>query len=67
MERRPEQKTSCSSKEKMNAGFRCFQGLLNKESANCNFLYNTDLVIVPGGMMSQLQVLEVEVSKPFKN
>ena len=28
---------------------------------------NTDLVIIPGGMIFQLQVLDVVVNKPFKN
>ena len=28
---------------------------------------NTDLVIIPGGMTSQLQVLDVVVNKPFKD
>ena len=27
---------------------------------------NTDLVVIPGGMTSQLQVLNVVVKKPFK-
>lgn len=29
--------------------------------------FNTDLVIIPGGMTSQLQVLDVVVNKPFKD
>lgn len=28
---------------------------------------NSDLVIIPGGMTSQLQVLDVVVNKPFKD
>ena len=28
---------------------------------------NTDLVVIPGGMTSQLQVLDVVVNKPFKD
>jgi hypothetical protein len=28
---------------------------------------NTDLVVIPGGMTSQLQVLDVAVNKPFKD
>jgi len=28
---------------------------------------NTDLVIIPGGVTLQLQVLDVVVNKPFKN
>jgi hypothetical protein len=28
---------------------------------------NTDLVVMPGGMTSQLQVLDVVVNKPFKH
>jgi hypothetical protein len=30
--------TGCCSKEKRNAGFRCFQGPLNRESENCGFV-----------------------------
>jgi hypothetical protein len=30
-------------------------------------LLNTDLVIIPGGMTSQLQVLHMVVKKPFKD
>jgi hypothetical protein len=30
--------TGCCSKEKRNAGFRCFQGPLNRESENCGFI-----------------------------
>jgi hypothetical protein len=30
-------------------------------------LLNTDLVIIPGGMTSQLQVLDVVVKKPLKD
>jgi hypothetical protein len=28
---------------------------------------NTDLVVIPGGVTSQLQVLDVVVNKPFKD
>jgi hypothetical protein len=28
---------------------------------------NTDLIVVPGGMTSQLQVLDVVINKPFKD
>jgi hypothetical protein len=28
---------------------------------------NTDLIMIPGGMTSQLQVLDVVVNKPFKD
>jgi len=28
---------------------------------------NTDLIVIPGGMTSQLQVLDVVVNKPFKD
>jgi hypothetical protein len=36
-ERNLAQKTRYSSKEKRNAGFRCFQEPLNRESENCSF------------------------------
>jgi hypothetical protein len=62
------QKTSCSSKEKRNAGFRCFQGPLSRGSETvASYVLNIDLVIIPGGMTSQLQVVDVIVNKPFKD
>jgi hypothetical protein len=33
----------------------------------CDLTINTDLVVTPGGMTSQLQVLEVVVNKSFKD
>jgi hypothetical protein len=46
----------------MNASFRFFQGSLNKERETPEFLVQTDLVIIPGGLSSQLQVLDVNHS-----
>jgi hypothetical protein len=67
-ERSLAQKTRCSSKEKRNAGLDAFKGhLTEKVKTVASYLLNTDLVIIPGGMISQLQVLDVVVNKPFKD
>jgi hypothetical protein len=45
-----------------------FKGHLTEEVKTvASNLLNTDLVIIPGGMNSQLQVLDVVVNKPFKD
>jgi hypothetical protein len=45
-----------------------FKGhLTEKVKAVASNLLNTDLVIIPGGMTSQLQVFDVVVNKPFKD
>jgi hypothetical protein len=45
-----------------------YQGhLTEKVKTVASHLLNTDLVITPVGMTSQLQVLDVVVNKPFKD
>jgi hypothetical protein len=45
-----------------------FKGhLTEKVKTVASKLLNTDLVITPGGMTSQLQVLDVVLNKPFKD
>jgi hypothetical protein len=45
-----------------------FKGhLTEKVKTVASNLLNTDPVIIPGGMTSLLQVLDVVVNKPFKN
>jgi hypothetical protein len=45
-----------------------FRGhLTEKVKTVASNLLNTDLVIIPGGMTSQLHVLDVVVDKPFKD
>jgi hypothetical protein len=44
-----------------------FKGHLPPEVKSMIHAMNTDLVVVPGGMTSQLQVLDVVVNKPFKD
>lgn len=44
-----------------------FKGHLTPEVKNKLALQNTDLVVIPGGMTSKLQVLDVVVNKPFKD
>jgi hypothetical protein len=45
-----------------------FKGhLTEKVKTVASNLLNTDLVIIPGGMTSQLQVLDVVVNIPFKD
>jgi hypothetical protein len=44
-----------------------FKGHLTPELRSVIHAMNTDLVVIPGGITSQLQVLEVVVNKPFKD
>ena len=44
-----------------------FKGHLTQEVKEEVKKANTDLVVIPGGMSSQLQVLDVVVNKPFKD
>jgi hypothetical protein len=45
-----------------------FKGhLTDKVKTVASNLLNTNLVIIPGGMTSQLQVLDVVVNEPFKD
>jgi hypothetical protein len=45
-----------------------FKGhLTEKVITVASTLLNMDVVIIPGGMTSQLQVLDVVVNKPLKN
>jgi hypothetical protein len=45
-----------------------FKGhLIEKVKTVASSLLNTDLVMVPGSMTSQLQVLDAVVNKPFKD
>lgn len=44
-----------------------FRGHLTEAVKNKIKDLNTDLVVIPGGMTSQLQVLDVAVNKPFKD
>lgn len=44
-----------------------FKGHLTPEVKNKLAPQNTDLVVIPGGMTSKLQVLDVVVNKPFKD
>jgi hypothetical protein len=45
-----------------------FEGhLTEKVKTVASYLLNTDLVIIPGGITSVLQVLDVVVNKPFKD
>ena len=44
-----------------------FKGHLSPEVKNELALQNTDLVVIPRGMTSKLQVLDVVVNKPFKD
>jgi hypothetical protein len=44
--------------------FKCH---LTPEVKSAIHAVNTDLVVIPGGMIFQLQVLDVLVSKPFKD
>jgi hypothetical protein len=41
--------------------------LTEKVKDGAPYLLNTDLVVIPGGMTSQLQVLDMVVNKPFKD
>jgi hypothetical protein len=61
-------KTRCSSKEKRSTGFDAFKGhLTQKVETVASNLLNMDLVIIPGGIASQLQVLDEAVNKQFKD
>jgi hypothetical protein len=53
---------------KRNAVLGCIYGTPNTQNKRCSYwqFTNTDLVIVMGGITSQLQVLDV-VNKPFKD
>ena len=44
-----------------------FRGHLTAKVKRLVATLHTDLVIIPGGMTSQLQVLDVSVNKPFKD
>jgi hypothetical protein len=44
-----------------------FKGHLTPEVKFANHAMNTDLMVIPGGMTTQLQVLDVVVNKPFKD
>jgi hypothetical protein len=44
-----------------------FKGHLIQQVKEEMIKANTDLVVIPGGMTSQLQVLDVVVNKPFKD
>jgi hypothetical protein len=67
VERSLVENTMCSSKGKTNAGFTYFQGPLNIEVKTVvSNLLNTDLVIIPGGMTSRLQVLDVAANNHAK-
>jgi hypothetical protein len=44
-----------------------FHGYLYNRIKNNLRSKNTDLVIIPSGMTSQLQPLDVSINKPFKN
>jgi hypothetical protein len=44
-----------------------FKGHLIPEVRSAIHALNTDLVVIPGGMTSQFQVLDVIVNKPFKD
>jgi len=59
--------SNVSSKDKRNAGFRCFQGHLTQElkTPTCNL--NTDLLLIPGGKTSLLHVLLMWYLKNHSN
>jgi hypothetical protein len=42
-----------------------FKGQLTQKVAEEMRKANTDIVVIPGGMTSQLQVLDVVINKPF--
>jgi hypothetical protein len=44
-----------------------FKGHLTQQVEEEMSKANTNLVVIPGGMTSQLQVLDVVVNKPFKD
>lgn len=56
-DRRPWENTNVSSKDKRNAGFRCFQGHLTQKVKIPTSNPNTDLLFIPRGMTSTLHVL----------
>jgi len=51
-DRRLRENTNVSSKDKKNAGFRCFQGHLTEKVKTPTSNLNTDLLFIPGGMTS---------------
>jgi CBS-domain-containing membrane protein len=67
-ERSLAQETRCSFKEKRRGMLvlDTFKGLLTeKVKTVASDLLNMDLLIMPGGMTSQLQGLDVVINKPF--
>jgi len=54
-------------KERGNADFKFFQGCFTEKVTTLTSDLNTDPVIIPGGMTSQLQAVHVVRKEPFRD
>jgi hypothetical protein len=63
----PETGDGSVAEKTRNARAGCIYRSFNTRSQICDSCNNTDLVVIPGGMTSQLQALDVVVNKPFKD